>query len=32
MVVLIESIWMLFMLFGYGGHDARKWKATLMER
>jgi hypothetical protein len=23
---------MLFILFGYGGQDARKWKATLMER
>jgi hypothetical protein len=28
----MESVWTLFVLFGYGRHDKRKWRATLMRR
>jgi hypothetical protein len=28
----MEFVWMFFMLFGYGRHDGRKWRATLMRR
>jgi hypothetical protein len=28
----MESVWTLFMLFGYGRHDRRKWRAALMRR
>jgi hypothetical protein len=32
MVVLMESIRMFFMFIGYGKHNERKWRATLMRR
>jgi hypothetical protein len=30
--MLMEFVWTLFMLFGYGRHDERKWRAALMRR
>jgi len=26
----MEFVWTLFMFFGYGRHNRRKWRATLM--
>jgi len=25
----MESLWMLFMLFGYGGHNWREWEGSI---